>query len=104
MKEGEQKMITLQEWKLIGITLIALFYISAIIYALIVEIVMRIKNKRKKSRSKQVTYQRPKKVFNARNFISNYDEFIAENTKGMTLFEIKEFKKLVNLELARMIG
>lgn len=97
-------MISLAEWKLIGITMIAMFFISAIIYGIIGEFIARMKNKQQKRTSKQVTCQRPKKVFNARNFISNYDEFIAENTKGMTLQEVIEFKKVVNLELARMIG
>lgn len=71
---------------------------------ILVQIIARIKNKQQKRTSKQITCQRSKKVFNARNFISNYDEFIAENTKGMTLQEVIEFKKVVNLELARMIG
>lgn len=97
-------MISLAEWKLIGITMIAMFFISAIVYGFMCEIIARIKNKQPKRTSKQITCQRPKKVFNPRNFISNYDEFIAENTKGMTLQEVIEFKKVVNLELARMIG
>lgn len=70
---------------------------------LLVQIIVRIKNKQQKRKNKQVTCQRPKKVFNARNFISNYDEFIAENTKNMYLCEIKEFIKNVNLEIYRMI-
>lgn len=97
-------MITLQEWKLIGITIISTFFISAIVYGIMLEIVARIKNKAQKKTNKQVTCQKHIKTFNPANFISNYNEFIAENTKGMTLFEVKEFKKLVNLELARMIG
>ena len=96
-------MINLTEWKLIGITMIAMFFISAIVYGIIGEIVARIKNKQQKRTSKQVTCQRTKKVFNARNFISNYDEFIAENTKGMTLFEIKEFIRSVDLEIYSLV-
>ena len=77
--------------------------IAIIGLVLLIQIVVRIKNKQQKRTSKQVIYQRPKKVFYPRNFISNYDEFITENTKGMTLFEIKEFIKNVNLEIYRMI-
>lgn len=46
-------MITLAEWKLIGITLIATFFISAILYGIMLEIVTRIKNKAQKRTSKQ---------------------------------------------------
>lgn len=96
-------MITLAEWKIIGITLIATFFISAIVYGIMCEIVAKMKNKARKRTSKQVTCQRHKKVFNARNFISNYDEFIAENTKGMSLFEIKEFIRSVDLEIYSLV-
>ena len=70
---------------------------------ILVQIIARMKNKQQKKTSKQVTCQRPKKVFSARNFISNYDEFIAENTKGMTLFEIKEFIRSVDLEIYSLV-
>lgn len=96
-------MITLAEWKLIGITLITTFFISAIVYGIMLEIVARIKNKTQKRTSKQVTCQRHKKTFNPANFISNYNEFITENTKGMSLFEIKDFKEIANQEIYRMI-
>ena len=70
---------------------------------ILVQIVAKMKNKAQKRTSKQVICQRPKKVFNARNFISNYDEFIAENTKGMSLFEIKEFIRSVDLEIYSLV-
>lgn len=85
-------------------TLIMTFLLSLAAIYFISEIAMRIKNKAQKRRSKQVTCQRAKKIFKPENFISNYKEFIEENTKGMTLFEIKEFKRNVELELVRMIG
>lgn len=77
--------------------------IAIIGLVLLIQIIVRIKNKQQKRKNKQVTCQRTKKVFNARNFISNYDEFITENTKGMNLFEVKEFIKNVNLEIYRII-
>lgn len=77
--------------------------IAIVAIFILVQIIARIKNKQQKRKNKQVTCQRPKKVFNARNFISNYDEFIAENTKNMYLCEIKEFKKIVNQEVLNMI-
>lgn len=77
--------------------------IAIIGLVLLIQIVVKIKNKQQKRASKQVIYQRLKKVFNPQNFISNYNEFITENTKGMNLFEIKEFIKNVNLEIYRMI-
>lgn len=85
-------------------TLIMTFLLSLVAIYFISEIVARIKNKAQKRRSKQVTCQRQKKTFKPENFISNYKEFIEENTKGMTLYEIKEFKRNVELELVRMIG
>lgn len=50
-------MITLAEWKLIGITLIATFFISAIVLGIISEIVARIKNKTKKVEKKKITHR-----------------------------------------------
>lgn len=70
---------------------------------ILVQIIARIKNKTQKRTSKQVTCQRNKKTFNPANFISNYNEFITENTKGMSLFEIKDFKEIANQEIYRMI-
>lgn len=74
-----------------------------VVLVLILQSIARMKNKTQKKTSKQVTYQRPKKVFNPRNFISNYDQFIAENTKGMTLFEIKDFVKEFDLEIYTLV-
>lgn len=89
-------MITLQEWKIIGITLIALFYISAIVYGIMFEIVARIKNKTQKRISKQVTCQRPKNTFSI-----DYDKFINANFEKITyLYENKNRKA----ELIKMIG
>lgn len=96
-------MITLAGWKIIGITLIATFFISAIVYGIMCEIVAKMKNKAQKRTSKQVTCQRHKKTFNPANFISNYNEFIAENTKSMSLFEIKEFIRSVDLEIYSLV-
>ena len=96
-------MITLAEWKLIGITIMAIFFISAIVYGIISEIVVKMKNKTKKCKGQQVICQKHKKAFNPANFISNYNEFITENTKGMNLFEIKEFIKNVDLEIYRLV-
>lgn len=84
--------------------LIMTFLLSLAAIYFISETATTIKNKAQKRRSKQVTCQRSKKTFKPENFISNYKEFIEENTKGMTLFEIKEFKRNVELELVRMIG
>lgn len=89
-------MITLQEWKLIGITLIALFFISAIIYALIVEIVMRMKNKIKKSRRRQVICKKHKNVFSI-----DFDEFVKANFGNVTY--LYENKNRV-AELIRLVG
>lgn len=50
-------MITLAEWKLIGITLIAIFYISAILYGIMLHIVTRLKNKARKSKRQQVNHR-----------------------------------------------
>lgn len=80
-----------------------IFAIVMIAIVILVQIVAKMKNKTQKRTIKQVICQRPKKVFNARNFISNYDEFIAENTKGMTLFEIKEFIRSVDLEIYSLV-
>lgn len=89
-------MITLAEWKIIGITLIATFFISAIVYGIIGEIIARIKNKQQKRTSKQIIYKRPKNTFSI-----DYDEFINANFEKITyLYENKNRKS----ELVRMIG
>ena len=48
-------MLTLQEWKIIGITLFITFFISAIVLGIISEIITRIKNKAQKRTKKQIT-------------------------------------------------
>ena len=84
--------------------IIMTFLLSLATIYFICEIVARIKNKTQKRTCKKITCQRQKKPFKPENFISNYKEFIEENTKGMTLFEIKEFKRNVELELVKMMG
>lgn len=80
---------------ILAIAIIAIF--------ILVQIVAIMKNKTKKCKRQQVIYQKHKKAFNPANFISNYNEFVAENTKNMYLYEIKEFKKTINKEIYRMI-
>lgn len=80
---------------ILAIAIVAIF--------ILVQIIAKMKNKTQKRTSKQVICQRPKKTFSARNFISNYDEFIKENTKGMTLYEVKDFIKNVDLEIYRLV-
>jgi len=87
----------------IGNYMVASLVIMLIAYC-IHEFAMRMRNKAKRRKKQQVICSKHKKVLKPENFISNYKEFIEENTKGMTLFEIKEFKKAVELELVRMIG
>lgn len=71
-------MITLAEWKLIGITLFATFFISAIVYVNICEIVMRIKNKTSKRTSKQITHKTTK-IDLCKNLVRNMQqEFIGQ--------------------------
>lgn len=80
-----------------------IFSITIISIVIIIQILTKLKNKTRKKCNRQIIYQRPKKTFSARNFISNYDEFISENTKGMTLFEVKDFIKNVDLEIYRLV-
>lgn len=80
---------------ILAIAIVAIF--------ILVQIVARMKNKTKKCKRQQIICKKHKKIFNPANFISNYNEFIAENTKNMYLCEIKEFKKIVNQEIYRMI-
>lgn len=77
--------------------------IAIIGLVLLIQIVVRIKNKTKKCKRQQIICKKHKKIFNPANFISNYDEFIAENTKGMTLFEIKEFIRSLDLEIYSLV-
>ena len=79
------------------------FLLSLVVIYFIHEIIVRIQNKTQKKCNRQIIYQRPKKTFSARNFISNYDEFIRDNTKGMTLYEVKDFIKNVDLEIYRLV-
>ncbi len=96
-------MITLAEWKLIGITIMAIFFISAIVYGITSEIVVKMKNKTKKHKRQQIICSKDIKMLNPANFISNYNEFVNENIKNMSLCEIKEFKKIVNQEILNML-
>lgn len=85
MKGGEQDMNRIQI-----IYSIALWTILVVIALTIMgQFATRIRNKTKTRKRQQVICQRHKKVLKPENFISNYKEFIEENTKGMTLFEIK---------------
>lgn len=72
-------MITLAEWKLIGITTIIVFFISAIVYGKLLEIVARIKNKKQKKIGKQITYTKPKNTLKI-----DYKTFIKANCKKAT--------------------
>lgn len=86
-------MITLAEWKLIGIILIVTFFISAIVCGIISEISTRIKNKAQKRNKRQVINQK-------RNcFKIDCREFVKENCK---ISYIGQDKVLLN-ELIRMI-
>lgn len=80
---------------ILAIAIVAIF--------ILIQIIVRIKNKAKKCKRQQIICKKHKKIFNPANFISNYNEFITENTKGMYLYEIKEFKKTINKEIYRMI-
>ena len=50
-------MITLAEWKIIGITLIILFFMSAIAVGMLQEFFMKMKNKTQKRTRKQITHK-----------------------------------------------
>lgn len=80
---------------ILAIAIVAIF--------ILIQIIVRIKNKTKKHKRQQIIYSKNIKMLNPANFISNYNEFITENTKGMYLYEIKEFKKTINKEIYRMI-
>lgn len=87
---------------LIGNSMMIFLIAIAMIY-FISEFVMRIKNKTKKHKRQQIICSKDIKMLNPANFISNYNEFITENIKNMSLCEIKEFKKIVNQEICRII-
>lgn len=87
---------------LIGNSMMIFLIAIAMIY-FISEFAMRMKNKTKKYKRQQIICSKDIKMLNPANFISNYNEFVNENTKNMYLYEIKEFKKLVNQEICRII-
>lgn len=71
-------MPTLVEWKLIGITLLGTFFISAMILGIISEIVTRLKNKAQKRTRKQITHKATK-IDLCRNLVANMQQdFIGE--------------------------
>lgn len=71
-------MITLAEWKLIGIILITTFFLSAMVLGIISEIATRMKNKTKKVAIKQIT-QKATKIDLCKNLMSNVQqEFIGQ--------------------------
>lgn len=89
-------MISLYEWKQIGILLFILFFVALIIQAILYEIAMKIKNKAKKRKSKSI---RCNKVKN--DFKIDYEQFIIANFGINTyLYENKNRKA----ELMRIIG
>ena len=80
---------------ILAIAIVAIF--------MLVQIVTRIKNKTKKCKRQQTICKKDVKMLNPENFISNYNKFIAENTKNMYLYEIKQFKESINKEIYSMI-
>lgn len=48
-------MLTIQEWKIIGITLFITFFISALVYGIICKFIARLKNKTQQRTRKQIT-------------------------------------------------
>ena len=78
------------------------FSITFVIIFFIISIIIKLKNKAKKCK-KQAICKKDVKMLNPEDFISNYNKFIAQNTKNMYLFEIKEFKKIVDQEILNMI-
>lgn len=69
---------------------------------ILVQIVTKIKNKAKKCKKQQIIHKQIK-MPNWAKIIANYDSFIKENTKGMTLYEVKDFIKNVDLEIYRLV-
>lgn len=89
-------MPSLAEWKLIGITMIAMFFISAIVYGIIGEIIARIKNKQQKRINKQVTYKKTKNTLKY-----DYESFIKANcNKATFLYENRNREK----EMIRLLN
>lgn len=82
-------MITLQEWKLIGITLFVIFFISAIVLGIISEIATRLKNKAQKNIKKQITRKCMKIDYNAFLISKMEQEFIGH--RKMLLNELIRF-------------
>lgn len=87
---------------LIGNSMMIFLIAIAMIY-FISEFATRIKNKTKKHKRQQIICSKDIKMLNPANFISNYNEFVNENIKNMSLCEIKEFKKIVNQEILNML-
>jgi lipopolysaccharide export LptBFGC system permease protein LptF len=89
-------MITLAEWKIIGIILMVTFFISAVVLVIMSEIATRIKNKTKKCKRQQVNHKSSKNSFKI-----DYDEFIRVNFKKQEyLFENRNRRA----ELVRLVG
>ncbi len=71
-------MITLQEWKLIGIALFITFFISTIVYGIILQFATTIKNKTKKVTRKQIIHKTTK-IDLCKNLVRNMQQdFIGE--------------------------
>lgn len=87
--------MSLAEYKQLG-GLILLVFFSTLIAMYILGIIVENKKLKSKLRNKRVIQVNPKAI-------SNYNAFVKENTKNMNLYEIKEFKKNLNLELNRLI-
>lgn len=88
-------MLTISEWHELFKIFFGVFFITLTTLYILGTIA---ENKRLKSklRAKKLIQVNPK-------VISNYNAFVKENTKNMTLYEIKEFKRNLNIELNRMI-
>lgn len=88
-------MLTISEWHELFKIIFVVFFIT-LITMYVLGIIAENKRLKSKLRAKRAMQINPKAI-------SNYDKFIKENTKNMTLYEIKEFKKNLNLELNRII-
>lgn len=87
--------MSLIEYKQLG-GLVLLVFFSMLIGMYILGIIVENKRLKSKLRAKRALHINPR-------MISNYDKFLKENTKNMNLYEIKEFKRNLNLELNRLI-
>jgi hypothetical protein len=88
-------MLTISEWNELFKIVFGVFLIT-LITLYVLGTIAENKKLKSKLRAKKSIQVNPK-------MISNYNAFVKENTKNMTLYEIKEFKKNLNLELNRMI-